>query len=512
MDRRLADSDSDTDDRCREALINEGAGVNIPDQHGRTPSISAASKGHAQCVNQLNKAGPDVNVSDRYGLTLIFAVEQDRLDRVNELITAGADVNAVHDGYTALILAAREGMTKYAELLIEAGADVNMKDRRSQDALFYAAKNKDNIFMEILLKSGADVNSRYGYGEFPLLEAVQQPLVHFHKYDWQQKRLACINMLIKAGADVNAKTSYSKKTALMSVAGDTKVMNILIKAGANVNAKSTCGDSALLRTTMFCSVDSMKPLLEAGADVNAENIHGITVLWYGAVFIDRLKLLLKAGADVNTGQNKDHGTALMRASHSGNHECVDALLAAGADVNARDKSGRNALHRLADEPHRHYENHIKCARKLLKAGIHINRFPKSEGKNALGETLGHDNRQLEGVAESYRDLLMLLYAAGETLDGSDVEKIPEELKFEDEKLQLKHICREAIRKHLLKLDPHQHLFGRVRELGLPSSLTSYMLFHTSLDDDDDDDDDNDDDDDDNECYSLFFPCCVCLRK
>ena len=63
-------------------------------------------------------------------------------------------------------------------------------------------------------------------------------------------------------------------------------------------------------------------------------------------------------------------------------------------------------------------------------------------------------------------------------------KIPEVLKFEDEKLDLKHICREAIRKHLLKLDPHQHLFGRVPRLGLSEAVNQYLLFNTNLDDED----------------------------
>ena len=75
---------------------------------------------------------------------------------------------------------------------------------------------------------------------------------------------------------------------------------------------------------------------------------------------------------------------------------------------------------------------------------------------------------------------MLLYAAGETLDGAQEDKIPELLKFEEEKLEPKHICREAIRKHLLKLDPHQHLFSRIPKLGLPSIVTEYLLFNQSL--------------------------------
>ena len=62
-------------------------------------------------------------------------------------------------------------------------------------------------------------------------------------------------------------------------------------------------------------------------------------------------------------------------------------------------------------------------------------------------------------------------------------KIPDCLTFHDSQLQLKHICREAIRKHLLDLDPHQHLFGRIPKLGLPFALINYLLYGQSLDDD-----------------------------
>ena len=77
--------------------------------------------------------------------------------------------------------------------------------------------------------------------------------------------------------------------------------------------------------------------------------------------------------------------------------------------------------------------------------------------------------------------ILLLCAAGETLDGTEEEKIPEELKFEEEKFQLKHMCRMAIRGHLLSLDPHSNLFGRIPKLALPKALNRYLLFNMSLD-------------------------------
>ena len=47
-------------------------------------------------------------------------------------------------------------------------------------------------------------------------------------------------------------------------------------------------------------------------------------------------------------------------------------------------------------------------------------------------------------------------------------------------LSLKHICRMKIREHLLHLDPHTHLFGRVPRLGVPAALTDYLLFNMSI--------------------------------
>ena len=53
-----------------------------------------------------------------------------------------------------------------------------------------------------------------------------------------------------------------------------------------------------------------------------------------------------------------------------------------------------------------------------------------------------------------------------------------------------YVCRETIRKHLLKLDPHTHLFDSLPKLGLPSSVTEYLLYGETLDDDIDIDSDD----------------------
>ena len=57
---------------------------------------------------------------------------------------------------------------------------------------------------------------------------------------------------------------------------------------------------------------------------------------------DLVQALLAKGADANAKAN-DGVTALMLASRQGHREVVQALLARGADVNAKANDGRTAL-------------------------------------------------------------------------------------------------------------------------------------------------------------------------
>ena len=90
-------------------------------------------------------------------------------------------------------------------------------------------------------------------------------------------------------------------------------------------------------------------------------------------------------------------------------------------------------------------------------------------------------------------IVMLLFAAGKTQAGGgySIERFGENRKhmgqFADvpaylleftftRGTDLRHMCREAIRNHLKRLDDHENLIGRVRQLGLPMSLARYILY------------------------------------
>ena len=175
---------------------------------------------------------------------------------------------------------------------------------------------------------------------------------------------------------------------------------------------------------------------------------------------ERVNFLIKQGADMNQRDNND-STALMHAS---NGKCVEFLIKAGADVNAEDNHGNTALFPVNPMPLR-----IDEVKSLLKAGAHI---------NVMKNPVLRKNWKKFKINEQ---IIILLLAAGEKLERFRGEDIPETLKFEKERLQLKHMCKDSIRKHLLDIDPHANLFGRVPQLPLPSALKSYLLYNMSLD-------------------------------
>ena len=99
----------------------------------------------------------------------------------------------------------------------------------------------------------------------------------------------------------------------------------------------------------------------------------------------------------------------------------------------------------------------------------------------------------------------LLFVAGETLDVAHLNKPKMKINpnFRDRpEVNLKHLCRRAVRKHLLDLNPHIHLFHRIPQLELPFILTDYLLYNLSLSEEYDHNDGDDIDVDDNDCEVM----------
>ena len=352
------------------------------------------------------------------------------------------DVNIHNElGHTVLLRASCVGHHACVQALIKTGASVNKVPGSESSALVSVAWAGERKTLKLLVNAGADVNETDGHGDTALMWAVKKG------------NLDCAKLIMQEGADVNRTTTEAGRTALMMAAsaGHEECLRLLLKQEADVNAvdHSWLNASALAHAAWQNHDKCVNILIEAGADVNK-------------------------------------GNSLLLSCKKGHLKCVTRLLEAGADVNAGEDCYTAMFEAVEGE-------HIETVKALLRAGAHINRRSVF-GYNALQHYIAqHVTRR--------KDMLMLLVAAGESLDGSTSGRnttpgggtgeksftrlYNESICFPEQSptdvLSLHDHCRKSIRQRLLVVDSHTHLFYRIPRLGLPKSLTSFLLYDVEID-------------------------------
>ena len=266
----------------------------------------------------------------------LLADAAERRDRgaVRALLAESAAVDARQpDGATALHWAAHWNDVATARLLIGAGADVNAANDLGVTPLALAALNAGAEMAAALLRAGADPDAARPGGETVLMTAARTGNPDL------------VRSLLAAGADVNGTAHFRAQTPLMWAAseGHAAVARALIAAGADVHARSVYGTTALLLAARSGDIETARVLLDAGADVNAAEPY----------------LPLDARVDVEESQTSGR-TPLLVASASlvatsgweyrldvepSTHEALALfLLERGADPDLPDSIGRTALH------------------------------------------------------------------------------------------------------------------------------------------------------------------------
>jgi ankyrin repeat protein len=205
------------------------------------------------------------------------------------------------------------------------------------------------------IRAGADVNEAQPDGTRPIHWAV-------YKVDYE-----LLDALIakKAKADVTNEFGNTPLAEAVKVA-DTRMVKTLLDAGAGVEGANLEGESALMLAVKNGSVPVAQMLINAGANVNTiEKEHKQTPLMYAAAAKknagELAKLLLSKGADTKPRsltydwpshisgevrvQYHPFGglTALLYAAREGCYDCVEAMIAKGADLNTPTPEGVTPL-------------------------------------------------------------------------------------------------------------------------------------------------------------------------
>lgn len=293
---------------------------------------------------------------------------------------------------------------------------LDLTDQKQRDEfLLYVlsqAKQSPIEFVRVLLDKGANVNQPTRY-KTALMHAAGEGYADV------------VKLLLARGAEVNVITDEG--TALMEAVkgGHAETMKLLLASGADVKAIHRTGDQALMMAARQRSyrTPSVEPnpeivqlLLAHGADPNAKSKWGETALMF-ANTAAKVKQLIANRAD-SEAKDQEGETALMKAASRGDVDVAGALIESGANVNATDGKGSNALLYSLDRENNAYGDEratlparrLEIARRLLLAkSLDVN-AQNSDGETALIRAV-----RLENV-ETIKSLL----AHGADANRSDV--------------------------------------------------------------------------------------------
>ncbi len=119
-------------------------------------------------------------------LLMKTALRENHCKTLQFLVKAGVDVNVPSKkGVTAAMLAASKGLDSCLQILIQAGCDLNLEDEKGCPALYYAARKEHPPCGKMILDSGYCLISRR-IQDLPRF--CHRPLVRLLLLIWQRRR------------------------------------------------------------------------------------------------------------------------------------------------------------------------------------------------------------------------------------------------------------------------------------------------------------------------------------
>ncbi len=238
-----------------DALINCGAALHLPDQHGNNALLAAVKAGKWSVCGHLLSRGANPNTSDRSGVSTLTYLAQAfaKEDEQTAAFTVSLLAPLLAKGYRLDRKVKNPDSSKFwkiTSILTILRSDLN------RYALYAHLLNPDDV-NHADMRGWTLLMSAAGLGNLTTVQA----LLSAPKIDIDAKKLE--------GGTALRVAAYN---------GKDDVVKALINKGANVNVRTNDGWTVLMSAAEQGHLTTVQVLLDEGADIKRTNADGMTVL------------------------------------------------------------------------------------------------------------------------------------------------------------------------------------------------------------------------------------------
>ena len=392
----VADAAMRKDATAVRLLLKQGADVNAAQGDGMTALHWAAVHGDAELARMLVYAGARTDAVTRNGTytPLHLAAKGGNASVVRALLDAGANPNAAttSGGATALHFAAAQGSAEVIAALLQKGAKVDAKEGAwAQTPLMWASAYNRVAAIDLLVSRGADVKVTSKVEDIPARERADRAANQL-----RQRRVAALKAAEQPPRPAAAVTQAAatpdsgrqERGARNEPQGARREERTARTPAPNANRPDSAAARPAARSADGSRLDSTSSARGGlGYGDLVGNKGGLTPLLFAVRqgHTPSVLSLLKAGADINQVSAGDHTSPLLMATINGHFDLAKMLLEKGADPKLASDAGATPLYAtinvqwaaksLYPQPtaqKQQQTTHLELMEALIKAGADVN--------------------------------------------------------------------------------------------------------------------------------------------
>ncbi|EMT67993.1 Ankyrin-1 [Fusarium odoratissimum] len=314
---------------CAKLLIEAGANPAARNDQGYTPLHTAIDWASGETVEFLLEHGASIEDEDPENRRALDMAASWGSFTALEIILQQKDLTP-ENANTPLILAISMGDLGMVKLLIEHGATIDKREAPPDEGW-----SRTPHIVQYLLEKGADPNARDS-DDIPVIGAAVDG-GHTNMVKW----------LVEASAEVNVTYFEAKSTPLHEATAYPEMVRLLLQHGADISKVNAYSRTALNYAICANSLAAVQIMLEetkAKSDLGAANIEPDLRAAVSSGWTEVVEALLEAGADVNAVDEENKSLLACAMTKGASIDMIRKVLEYNPDLELKDNKQNTALH------------------------------------------------------------------------------------------------------------------------------------------------------------------------